>query len=106
MASKGQPQDQPSWLLEPLRSGEVRVQVHIDEGAKLSPELRDALERLGRALQEDEIRGYALSLSSSTPQLQTFGQLGNLSRISGLTDCSINCSPNCGLYGGARLLPR
>lgn len=42
----------PIWLKEPDKSGDSIVYVSMPEGSKLTPELQDALTRLGKALQE------------------------------------------------------
>jgi hypothetical protein len=42
----------PNWLKEPDASGDAVVYVSIPEGSQLTPELTDALTRLGKALQD------------------------------------------------------
>jgi hypothetical protein len=66
--------EQPRWLQKPLDTGEVRINIAIDEEAELTPELRGAIEDVVRALQDQEVQGYAVpqgggcnGLSSCTP---------------------------------------
>jgi hypothetical protein len=42
------------WLKEPDKAGDAVVYVSIPEGNKLTPELAEALTRLGKALQDRE----------------------------------------------------
>ncbi|MGB7730406.1 MAG: hypothetical protein WBL50_20430 [Candidatus Acidiferrum sp.] len=42
----------PKWLKEPDKSGDSIVYVSIPEGSQLTPELKEALTRLGKALQD------------------------------------------------------
>ena len=42
----------PIWLKEPDKSGDSIVYVSMPEGSKLTPELQEALTRLGKALQD------------------------------------------------------
>ena len=66
--------EQPRWLQEPPGTGEVRIHIAVDEAAELTPELRGAIEEVVRALQEQEVQGYATpqgggcsGLSACTP---------------------------------------
>jgi len=42
----------PIWLKEPDKSGDSIVYVSMPEGSQLTPELHEALTRLGKALQD------------------------------------------------------
>jgi hypothetical protein len=44
----------PNWLKEPDPSGDAVVYVSIPENAKLTPEVTEALKRLGKALQDED----------------------------------------------------
>jgi hypothetical protein len=43
------------WLKEPDKAGDAVVYVSIPEGSKVTPELAEALTRLGKALQDREM---------------------------------------------------
>jgi hypothetical protein len=53
--------DEPRWLLEPPSAGQVHIRVAVGEGVELTPEVREALEQLARALGEDDVQGFLLS---------------------------------------------
>ena len=53
------PPEDPKWLLGPPAPGQSRIHIAVDKDANLSPSLRDALDRLIRALHDDEVEGYA-----------------------------------------------
>jgi hypothetical protein len=51
--------EDPKWLLEPPAPGQSRIHIAVHQDANLSPSLRDAIDRLVRALHDDEVEGYA-----------------------------------------------
>ena len=46
------------WLLEPAAPGEVKIRIEIGEGAELAPEIREAVDALAKAIQDQEVAGY------------------------------------------------
>ena len=74
MAEQPPNRDEPRWLLAPPAPGEAHVHIAVDEAAALTPELREAIEGVMRALQSEEVEGYArpgpqpcTSLQNCTP---------------------------------------
>ena len=49
------------WLLEPPEAGQVHLHFEVGEGTELTPEAREAVEAITRALAEPEVTGYACS---------------------------------------------
>jgi hypothetical protein len=58
MADQSAGSGEPRWLLEP-RPGEAQIHIAVGDEAELTPELREALEALARALPGAEVEGYA-----------------------------------------------
>jgi hypothetical protein len=58
MADQSADAEAPRWLRQP-GPGEARFHVAIGPGVELTPEVREALEALTSALQQDEVEGYA-----------------------------------------------
>lgn len=51
-------ENERNWLVEPRSA---RINIEIGSDAKLSPELRDALQNLAQALgAEDEVQGFVM----------------------------------------------
>jgi hypothetical protein len=48
------------WLAQPPAPGEVRLHVAFGQGARVTPEIKDALERLAQAVEGEhpEVQGY------------------------------------------------
>lgn len=66
------------WLTQPPAPGEVRLHVALGEGAQLSPEMHDALERLVRAVQaeQQDVQGFGAALPTpSSPGGLDFSSL-------------------------------
>jgi hypothetical protein len=59
MAEQPPNRDEPRWLLAPPAHGEAHVHIAVDTAANLTPELREAIEGVMRALQSEEVEGYA-----------------------------------------------
>jgi hypothetical protein len=68
--------EEPRWLVEP-GPGEVNIQVAVDEAAELTPALREALDGLVKALQEEEVGGYTLPQAKKCPHLHNCDVDGN-----------------------------
>ena len=73
MAEQPPNRDEPRWLLTPPAPGEAHVHIAVDEAAVLTPELREAIEGVMRALQSAEVEAYAKpqpcpALQNCTPQ--------------------------------------
>jgi hypothetical protein len=60
------PSDQTRWIVGPPGPGEVNIQIAVDSAAKLSPELRQALEKLVQSLQHDEVEAYRACTTKTT----------------------------------------
>jgi hypothetical protein len=67
MTSQSGGREELRWLLEPPGAGEINIHVEFGEGAELTSELREALERLASAVQESEVSGYACPVRSVMP---------------------------------------
>jgi hypothetical protein len=98
------------WLVEPLADGEVRISVQIQNTAKVSPQLLEALERLAGALEEDEIQGYAMQVGMPGMSVSQFGAPNaGFNKLGTLADCNGNCNPNCAnncfIDANARMMP-
>jgi hypothetical protein len=60
MANQSEASDDLRWLIEPPESGEVRFYIATGEGLEVTDSVRQALDRLMRALQgPTEAQGYA-----------------------------------------------
>jgi len=66
MAEQPERPEEAGWLLEPPGHGEIHLHVAVGDGARLTPELRDALDRVLGLLQTEEVRGYNIDLGSCT----------------------------------------
>jgi hypothetical protein len=102
--------EERGWLVEPLQDGEIRISVQIQNMGKLSPQIREALENLASALEEDEIQGYAMQTGMPGMNIQQVGAPNaGFSKLGNLMDCNTNCSPNCNgncfIDRNARMLP-
>jgi len=67
-----EPSKDPRWLLQPPPPGQVHLHIAIGEGVELSPEVKQAIEALARALSsEPEVTGHACMIGcgeySSSP---------------------------------------
>ena len=49
---------EPTWLLEPPGAGEVELHIATGDDVELSPEAREALDRLIEAIQGHEVTGF------------------------------------------------
>jgi hypothetical protein len=55
-------QEQLRWLLEPPGEGRAHVYVALGEGTKLSPTVKEALDRFLAAFQEtDDVQGFMVN---------------------------------------------
>jgi hypothetical protein len=63
MASQSQPPEDVQWLIEPAATGDLKFHIAIGEGVEVTPEIRQAIERLMTALQGTDTQGYAASPS-------------------------------------------
>ena len=63
MTSGASGEQEYRWLLEPPGVGEVHIHVAVGEGAQLTPAIRDALESLASAIEENDAQGFLLSTS-------------------------------------------
>jgi hypothetical protein len=59
MASEPAERPDAQWLLSPPGPGEVQIHLAVGEGTQLTPEIRQALERLVSALHGQDVTGYA-----------------------------------------------
>lgn len=60
MTSEREPTEEMRWLLEPPAPGTINLYIAVGEGTELTPEVREAVENLMRALQEAEVRGQEM----------------------------------------------
>ncbi len=51
--------EDPRWLAEPA-PGAVDIHIAVHQDAELTPELRDAIEGVAKALEQEEVEGYRL----------------------------------------------
>jgi len=95
--------DRSEWLLEPPEAGEVRLMVELGEGAELSPEAQDSLERLMSALHDAEVSGFALNRGFN---VGLFGQIRLQSSCNKLVCGQHDCSGNflCDQYKSERFV--
>jgi len=67
------------WLLEPPAPGEVRLYIAADAQAQLTPQVREALDRLVEALEAEDVQGFAARGCGSLCdlcRLETFAHSG------------------------------
>ena len=80
--------DRSEWLVAPPAAGEVRLTVELGEGAQLSAEATEALERLVSEIEDAEVTGFMMSGLS----IGLFGGI-TLNSSCGKMDCAKhNCS--------------
>lgn len=99
------------WLMEPLQPGEVRIDIQVTEGANLTPQLRDALECLAKALNDEDMQRYAMRVAGTPLKVHQAGQLIDFDSVLGrVADCGGQCNNQCGQQcatsnGRYRILP-
>ena len=81
----------PNWLKEPDPSGEPVVYVSIPEDAKLTPDIREALNRLSKAMQE---------LGKETPDKKP---CSDLIYCAPLESCRVYSSRTCFVLASCRI---
>jgi hypothetical protein len=80
----------PRWLREPPPGG-ADIHVAIGTGAELTPELREAVEALASALQQDEVEGYR---TRNCPNYGICNPLGN---------CNPDQTWPCAIFSSCRI---
>src|SRR5438046_3710974 len=58
MSDEPEASNEARWL-EPPEPGEARIHIAVDEAAELTPQVRQALDALARALETEEVQGSA-----------------------------------------------
>jgi hypothetical protein len=66
MTNRPERAEEARWLLEPPGPGEVHVHVAVGDDARLTPELREALDRVLSLLQTQDVSGFNIDLGSCT----------------------------------------
>src|SRR5262245_1234928 len=85
------PEGRPEWILNPPRSGELRLTVHFDEGNRMRPELVEGIERLIAQVQRsaadifqhtgEETKGYSVGSGSTMTHCHGFSRGTTCSQV-------------------------
>ena len=78
--------DERDWVVAP---DEARIDIAIGKEAKVSPEVRAALEQLAEAMGAgDDVQGYAFTVTFGKPTIHTGGGM-NCPSVQ-VSDCAVN----------------
>ena len=80
------------WLMEPAGTGEVKIRIELGEGAELAPEIREAVDALAKAIEDQEVQGYYNNL-------WTVSLLNSSFRADFVRVCSACGAGECGKRG-------
>ena len=91
--------DRSEWLVAPPAAGEIRLTVELGEGAQLSPEATEALERLVSEIEDAEVSGFMMTGLN----VGLFGGINLNSSCSKMNCSKHNCSGvfECSAYNSA-----
>src|SRR5437762_814243 len=107
-AMAGEPEDEARWL-RPPEPGEVRIHIAVGEGAELTPEVRRAIDELGRALQAEEVEGFAKPKGQRCNLVVCPKETRSCPHDSKCPDWSVFCGPRiigpCARFGSCTLSP-
>jgi hypothetical protein len=61
--------DERRWVVQP---DEVRIEIAIGSAVKVSPELREALDRLAQTLEQPEVQGHKMLYDTASAVIRKF----------------------------------